>query len=211
MDKAFLFDLDGTLLDSAPELAFCLNQLLQQQGKPHISLEKVRATISFGVSGILSCAFERTHPQFSHLKQRFLEMYAHHLGTQTTYFAGVVPFIEWIKQQNYPWGIVTNKPQAYTLPLLKKFPVLNTTCIVAGDTLSVSKPHPEPLLHACRQLNVSPLECWYIGDAKTDVEASRQAGMRCAIVHYGYFSKNEDIFAWQADRYLHQLIDLAEK
>lgn len=200
-----LFDLDGTLLDTAPEFAQCLNFLLNQEGHPPISIENIRHLISFGAKSLVAKGFGLSiqHPLVDRLNARFLDIYRQNIGFQTQYFPGIHSLLEKLTQENIPWGIVTNKAERFTYPLLEKFELLhNARSIVCGDTLATSKPDPAPLLHACQQLGVSALNGWYIGDAKTDVDAGRQAGMRCAIANYGYIPHNENSQDWKADYYL---------
>lgn len=209
---AILFDLDGTLLDTAPEFTYCLNILLQEEGRQLINVNQLRHAVSFGAKGMIELTFSlpSSHPEFEPLKNRFLALYEAHLGEQTYYFPGVLSVLTTLEECQIPWGIVTNKITRYTLPLLKKFkPLDSLTCVVTGDTLPVQKPHPAPLLHACQILNVAAQDCWFVGDANTDVQAARSAKMRCAIAHYGYIPPNEDPADWQADRYLLNAQDIA--
>lgn len=210
---AILFDLDGTLLDTAPEFTTCVNYLLTQAGKQPISVEKVRSAVSFGAQGMIECAFNisPSDPNFLTLKQQFLEAYAQTLGLETSFFPGILPLLTFLTEQQLPWGIVTNKPMAYTQGLIQHFaPLQQAACVIAGDTLSTQKPHPAPLLHACALLKVQPENCWYIGDAKSDVQASKAAGMRCAVANYGYIPAGEDVQTWEADYYLAQAHDIKQ-
>ncbi|HRE32054.1 MAG TPA: HAD-IA family hydrolase [Candidatus Berkiella sp.] len=203
--EAILFDLDGTLLDTAPEFTHCLNVLLAQEGLPSVIESQVRSTVSYGAKGMIEFGFKVTeqNPCFTDLKNRFLALYAKEIGFHTHFFPGIVKLLARLQALCLPWGIVTNKPACFTFPLLEKFsPLTNAGCVVAGDTLSTQKPDPAPLLLACQKLAVSPKNCWYIGDAKTDQEASHRAGMRCAIASYGYIPPAENALSWQADHYL---------
>lgn len=205
MVAAILFDLDGTLLDTAPEFTYCINRLLEQEGKPPISLAKLRTAVSFGAQGMITRAFNITpqDPKFAALKQQFLTFYAEKLGLQTSFFPGIDSILNSLSTQKIQWGIVTNKPTIYTMGLIEKFKVLATaSCVVSGDTLTTQKPDPAQLFHACKLLQVPPEQCWYVGDAKTDLQASKAAGMRCAIANYGYIPPDEDVIAWEADCYL---------
>jgi len=203
--KGLLFDLDGTLLDTAPEFTHCLNLLLNSQGMPPITVTALRSFVSFGASGMLEFGLNLNpqHPKFTVLKEQFLNFYRQGLGNLSSLFSGIPAILETIQLQNLPWGIVTNKPQCFTDPLVQKFsPLRRTQCIVSGDTLLTSKPDPAPLLYACEILKISPKNCWYIGDAKSDVEAAHRSGMQCAIAKYGYIPQNEDPLTWQPDRIL---------
>ncbi|MFI4936957.1 MAG: HAD family hydrolase [Candidatus Berkiellales bacterium] len=211
---AFIFDLDGTLLDTAPEFVFCLNSMLQEDGQNHITVEALRNVVSFGTKGMVEFAFNllEADPRFTLLKQRFLDLYAKNLGNHTRYFPGIVTLLQLLSQRNIPWGIVTNKTSVYTNPLVQKFSALNQArCVISGDTLPTSKPDPAPILYACEQLAVQPAQCWYIGDAKTDIEASHRAGVRCVIASYGYIPASEDPATWGADHHValpEQIADL---
>ncbi|MCS5712028.1 HAD-IA family hydrolase [Candidatus Berkiella aquae] len=203
--EAILFDLDGTLLDTAPEFTHCLNVLLAQEGLPSVIESHVRSTVSYGAKGMIEFGFNITEhdPRFTDLKNRFLALYAKEIGFQTHFFPGIVKLLARLQTLCLPWGIVTNKPACFTFALLEKFsPLAKAGCVIAGDTLSTQKPDPAPLLLACQQLAVSPKNCWYIGDAKTDQEASHSAGMRCAIANYGYIPPSENALNWHADHYL---------
>jgi len=200
--EAILFDLDGTLLDTAPEFTYCLNLLLKEAGLPTVSETSLRSSVSYGAKGMVEFGFNITEldERYQDIKDQFLALYAKGIGSKTDFFPGIVALLERLKALGLPWGIVTNKPERFTFPLLEKFtPLKNASCVVAGDTLKTQKPDPAPLLHACQQLAVNPKHCWYVGDAKTDQEASHQAGMRCAIAHYGYIPPTENALDWRAD------------
>ncbi len=210
--KALLFDLDGTLLDTAPEFTVCLNTLLKEEGLPSITVEALRSRVSYGAKGMVEFGFNmrEDHAAFSSLKERFLSLYAANLGQHTVLFPGIAALIGAIEQQKLVWGIVTNKFKNFTFPLVDLFPVLkNTAIVIAGDTLPTQKPDPAPLLLACQTLQISPEDCWYIGDAKTDVEASKRAGMRSAVAQYGYIPPGDDPRHWQADAYIQTSADIA--
>lgn len=199
---AILFDLDGTLLDTAPEFAHCMNTMLAEARLIPITVEALRPAVSFGAVGMLELGFglSRDDDAFADLKKRFLDLYHAGLGSLTQYFPGIEAVLAHLAQANLPWGIVTNKPTCFTLPLVKQFPALaRAACVISGDTLATQKPHPGTILHACAQLQVLPQHCWYIGDAKTDVEASHAAGMRCAVAEYGYIPPHENVQHWGAD------------
>lgn len=203
--QAVLFDLDGTLLDTAPEFTHCLNELLVQEGKETVSTEALRSSVSFGAKGMLSFGFKLPlqDPYIESLLPQFLSLYENQIGHRTEFFPGMEKMLKTISEFGIAWGIVTNKAATFTSLLVKYFaPLQAAQCVVAGDTLPVQKPDPAPLLHAAEILKVSPSTCWYVGDAKTDLEASRKANMRCAIANYGYIPPDEDSLDWQADTYL---------
>lgn len=196
-----LFDLDGTLLDTAADLAAALNHvLISQQAKP-LSVNDVRPAISSGVAGLLNLGLQINikDPIFPSLRKQFLDYYAQHICVHTHLFQGVETLINYLQEKKWPWGIVTNKSAILTEQLIKKFPLLNKAkCIIAGDTLKYSKPHPQPLLHACKCIACLPEHCIYVGDAKRDIEAANAAGMYSLIALYGYINDKEDIKLWNA-------------
>ena len=203
--SAVFFDLDGTLLDTAPEFASCMNALLTECDLPSITTHSLRSSVSQGALGMIKTAFQDKLKNFNieELRHRFLQFYRERIGSQTHLFKGITPLLEEFHHRQIPWGIVTNKPSEFTQPLVQQFSSLeNALCIVSGDTLKVSKPHPEPLFLAAKQLQKQPEQCWYVGDAKSDVEASRAAGMKCMIVNYGYLPLDDDPESWQADHYI---------
>ncbi len=210
--SAVLFDLDGTLLDTAPEFSTCLNTLLEQEGKAAVSVEHLRSWVSFGARGMVKFGFKLSEqdPYLEQLLPQFLALYQQNIGFQTQLFPGMSNILTLLNSKDIPWAIVTNKPLKYTLPLVKQFEQLQmASCVVAGDSLPVQKPDAAPLLHACQQLAVHPNQCWYIGDALTDVQASRNANMRCAIANYGYIPIDESSTNWEADDYLDTPADIA--
>jgi len=209
--RAVLFDLDGTLLDTAPEFTFCLNQLLVANGYPTQSVTQVRSAVSFGSAGLIEQGFRcvKTDPRFAQFNQQLLALYREHLGTLTVYFPGIVALLTELTLRALPWGIVTNKPTAYAAPLIQQFTALATAgAVIYGDTLSVSKPSPLPLLHACKKLSVTPEHCLYVGDALTDVQASQAAGMPCAVAHYGYIPPDSNPYNWKGDHALSHPLEI---
>lgn len=211
--SAVFFDLDGTLLDTAPEFVHCMNQLLNEYTLPTININTLRVSVSKGASGMLACAFGEKLKDFSIdvLKKQFLDLYQASIGSQTHFFDGIPSLLETLEKAKIPWGIVTNKSAQFTLPLIQQFPLLTTArCVISGDTLQVSKPHPDPLVLAAKQVGVVPHACWYVGDARTDVEASHAAGMKSIIVNYGYVPPEEDLRIWEADYYINHPIQMLD-
>lgn len=215
--SAIFFDLDGTLLDTAPEFTYCINRLLTELYLPPITIATLRASVSKGATGMLECAFGDNLKHFSadQLKKRFLGFYQEQIGSKTEFFTGIPALLEELEKTKTPWGIVTNKSSQFTLPLIGQFPLLSQAqCVVSGDTLKVNKPHPDPLFLAANQLGIAPGYCWYVGDARTDVEASRAAGMKSIVANYGYIPTEEDPNTWQADHYINhprQVFDYLNK
>ncbi|MFZ0219756.1 MAG: HAD-IA family hydrolase [Candidatus Aquirickettsiella sp.] len=211
--NGILFDLDGTLLDTAADLAAALNQvLISQQVKP-LPVTDIRPAISSGVAGLLSLGLQIdvTAPIFPSLRKQFLDYYAQHICVHTHLFPGVETLINDLQEKKWPWGIVTNKSALLTEHLIKKFPLLNKAkCIIAGDTLKYSKPHPQPLLHACACINCLPKNCIYVGDAQCDIEAANAAGMYSLIALYGFIGDKEDVNKWNASAKVSSPLDIIE-
>lgn len=201
--SAVLFDLDGTLLDTAPDLGAAANHVLQQIGKASLPDKVIRRTASDGALALIKAGLseaEQSEHDLTELRQQLLDYYAQHLYVGTRPYSGMIELISWLNQSLIPWGVVTNKPAFLTEPLLAQVTELpGCAAIVSADTLPVRKPHPEPLWHACAQMNVPANECLYVGDHIRDIEAGRNAGMKTAIAGWGYIAETEVLSAWQAD------------
>lgn len=204
--KAILFDLDGTLLDTAPEFTDGINQLRLEAGLSPVSLDLIRPAVSHGSAEVIKTGFNLTDTSknFEELKQRFLGIYLKNLGSNTHYFPGIEELLLNIEESGLKWGIVTNKPHFLTQPLLDKLNLSKrANAIVSGDTLSVAKPSPLPILHACEQMGIAPELCYYVGDAQRDIIAGKSSGMLATFMAmYGYLSPNDDPFEWGADHYI---------
>lgn len=197
-----LFDLDGTLLDTAPDMGRALNRLLQEQGKPVLPQAKIRPVVSHGTRGLLELGFglDTGHARYEALRQRYLAIYASSLARDTVLFPGMESVLTALEQRALPWGVVTNKPGRLTKALLGQLALDGrAACIVSGDTTANSKPHPEPLLHACQQLGLAPEVCLYVGDAERDIQAGRAAGMATLAARYGYIHAWENPAVWNAN------------
>jgi len=202
MIHAVLFDLDGTLADTAPDLGYALNQQLALHGKQPISLEQIRVEASNGARGLLKLGFGITHTdrKYETMREEFLAIYAENLCKETQLFPGITETLSELEARTICWGIVTNKPSRFTLPLLQVLGLKQRAAvIVSGDDTNYSKPHPEPLLTACRKINISPQNCLYLGDDLRDVEASRAAGIMPIIAGYGYSGSHSQPDTWGAD------------
>lgn len=203
--RGILFDLDGTLLDTAPDFEFCLNQLLAEEGRTTLELPQIRQVISQGAIGLMQLGFQITEDahDFIALKERLLDKYFECLGNHTSFFPGIEKLLTKLESNKIPWGIVTNKPERFTLPLIEKiaFPS-SPQCIISGDTLAYSKPHPQPITHGCKLLGIDPNRSMYVGDDHRDVLAGQAAGLACCVVHYGYIHKKDDPQKWQAQFYV---------
>ena len=201
--SAVLFDLDGTLLDTAPDLGAAANHVLAQIGKAPLSDFVIRQTASDGALALIKAGLSETE-QAEHyltiLRQQLLDHYVQHLYIGTRPYDGMVELITWLNSSAIPWGVVTNKPAFLTDPLLALVTELpNCAVAVSADTLPLRKPHPEPLWHACEQIGVAAKDCLYIGDHIRDIEAGRNAGMTTAIAAWGYIAENERLTDWLAD------------
>ncbi len=204
-------DLDGTLLDTAPDLARALNRLRRERGQPLLPFSNIRPLVSEGAVGLLriGVGIAETDAEFEALRQRFLSYYEADIATATTLFPGMTAVLAHLEAHGLRWGIVTNKPAALTEPLLKALHLWNrAACVVSGDTLPVRKPHPEPLLYACRRIGVAPARCLYIGDTQRDIEAGRRAGMRTLVARYGYLQPSDRPEQWGADGMIDKPQDL---
>lgn len=210
--QAVLFDLDGTLLDSAPELGAAANVLLKDRGFPLRPLVDYRAHAGSGARGMLRVALDigPDHPDYERHKSEFLRAYETVLF-QTVAFAEVPSVLAQLQQSGLPWGIVTNKAERLALPLIASLPVLaSAAVVVCGDTTPHAKPHPEPLFEAARRLGVAPSDCVYVGDDERDIVAGRAAGMRTVAALYGYLGPSAQPEAWGADASIERLSDLLD-
>jgi phosphoglycolate phosphatase len=207
-----LFDLDGTLLDTAPDMGRALNRLLREQGRQPLAHRDIRPVVSHGSPGLLELGFS-LYPDdadYPPLRDRFLALYRDCLARDTRPFPGIPELLDWLEGRDIPWGVVTNKPGWLTEPLLAALDLTRrAACIVSGDTLPQRKPHPAPLLHACGQIGVAPDHCVYVGDAERDVEAGKRAGMRTVAATWGYIPEEDDPAHWQADALLEDAWALA--
>ena len=200
--KTVLFDLDGTLIDTAPDMAEALNILLQEEDKEALSYDIIRPVVSNGSIALVNLGFgdKVEENQLRYLKERYLEIYQERLCVDSTLFHGMETLLNNIEQQGMNWGVVTNKPEWLTNPLMKQIGLANrAACIISGDTTKNRKPHPEPMYLACKQANSKPAECIYVGDAKRDIDAGKNAGMKTITAAYGYIGEWEDINEWKAD------------
>ena len=204
MIKAVFFDLDGTLADTAPDLGHALNRQRSARGLPALPLALIRTEASAGARGLLGLGFNigPDDPGYQAMRDEFLDFYAARLCHDTHLFPGITELLEQLDARALPWGIVTNKPARFTLPLLQLLGLnQRAACIISGGDTTHSKPHPEPLLAASSALAVAPAACIYLGDDMRDVEASLAAGMEPVIARYGYLGNSHPPESWGA-RYL---------
>lgn len=202
MIKAVLFDLDGTLADTARDLGAALNRLLAEENLPPQPYEAVRPIASHGARGLVSLGFDidKSHPRFEEYRLRFLEQYDHDFSSHTTLFDGINELILALQARGLSWGIITNKPMRFTDRLVPALPfAVPPAVVVSGDTVGVAKPDPAPMLHACRLIDTDPRHCLYVGDAERDIQAGRAVGMKTVLVNWGYIADSDDTASWQAD------------
>lgn len=213
MFEAVLFDLDGTLADTAPDLGGVVNILLEQEGRPQKTLEMLRPYTSQGVRGLLKAGFgiDATHAEYDALAQRFLDIYIQRLCLETRLFEGIPELLDRLEAMNLGWGIVTNKRMRFTDPLVKLLQLTpRTNCVVSGDTVAEAKPSPLPVLHACRLLECRPEKTLYVGDDRRDIVAGNAAGCKTVAVSYGYLGHSGPVHSWGADLVIDHPDELAE-
>ena len=199
---AVLFDLDGTLIDSAPDLGAAADKMRTDRGLESLPLALYRPMAGAGARGMIAVAFGLTpdDARFAELKEEFFRNYEARMTERTTVFDGVAELIAQIGRAGFKWGVVTNKSARFTVPLTKAMPLFSTAqTIVSGDTTPHSKPHPAPLFEAARQLDLAPGRCIYVGDDERDIVAGRAAGMPTVAAAYGYLGKVTDTVDWKAD------------
>lgn len=199
---AVLFNLDGTLLDTAPDLAAALNRLRARHGQPPLPYEIIRPLASHGSYALTRLGFDHAEdsPEFEATRLALLDVYHAHVAEETTLFPGMETLLRAIEAAGLRWGIVTNKPGWLTEPLLATLNLaLVPGCVVSGDTLPERKPHPAPLLYAAACIDCPPAACLYVGDAARDIEAGKRAGMQTLVAAYGYLGAEDDPAAWEAD------------
>lgn len=200
--RTVLFDLDGTLLDTAPDLAYALNRLLEEQRREPLPYEQIRPKVSHGGKALVKLGFalDPGDARFALLRQRLLNIYRANIARETRLFPGMDTVLTTIERQGLNWGVVTNKPAWLTDPLLDALDLTTrAACIVSGDTTGNSKPHPEPMLHACQRAGSRPQQALYIGDAPRDIEAGRNAGVRTIVALFGYLEPHDRPETWGAD------------
>ena len=209
--KTVLFDLDGTLADTAQDLADALNHVLSQNQRDTLSFETIRPWVSHGGQVMIKNGFqiELDDPLFESLRQTFLKFYQDNIAQKTDLFPGMHAVLEGIEQRGFNWGVVTNKPSWLTDPLMEALQLhQRSVCTVSGDTLSERKPHPAPLLHACQLAGSQANECLYIGDAERDIIAGQRANMKTLVALFGYLGENDKPEDWQADAMIEQPEDI---
>lgn len=200
--EAVFFDLDGTLLDTAPDLSKALNRLLDKRGQPPLSEQDVRNVVSDGAYALLKLGFgvERDDPQTAALRSQLLDFYLADLSSGTTVFPGIGDLIDQLQQNDIQWGIVTNKPEPYAVPLMARFNFASDpVCLICPENVSKRKPDPEPLDLACRQANCENGRAIFIGDHLRDIQCGQSARMKTIAANYGYIARDNDAYSWGAD------------
>ncbi|MCX7742737.1 MAG: HAD-IA family hydrolase [Tepidimonas sp.] len=209
--QAVLFDLDGTLLDSAPDLAHAANLLRQRRGLPPLPLQHYRPRASSGARGMLAIALD-LHPgdaDFETVKAEYLAAYEEVMLRSTAAFDGVTELVQALAGAGMPWGVVTNKIERFALPIAARIePLPRAAVVIGGDTTPHPKPHPAPLLEAARRLGVPAQRCIYVGDDERDIVAGRAAGMRTVAARYGYLGLEPNVQAWGADAHIDHPVQL---
>lgn len=210
---AVLFDLDGTLVDTAPDMVAVLQDMQRAHDLKVVPYDVARAQVSNGATGLLNVGFPHIeHEMGSPLHLEYLERYEQRTTLESKVFAGVDSLLDTLDAQDIRWGVVTNKPERFTAPLLEALGLLErSACTISGDTLPQRKPHPAPLFFACEQAGVAPQRSIYIGDAARDIEAGRAAGMATIAVSYGYIADGDDPASWGADELAVDTADLAKR
>jgi phosphoglycolate phosphatase len=206
--RAVLFDLDGTLADTAADLAGALNRVREDRDLPPLPLATLRPHASDGTRGMLGAGLgvTRENPEWETLKEAFLDYYAASLAIHSKLFSGAETTLTDIERRGLAWGVVTNKVARFTLPLLERLGIAaRAGVIVCGDTTPQTKPHPAPLLHAAGKLGVDAERCVYVGDAQRDVAAARAAGMAALVASYGYIAAEIAPESWEPDGLLDSL------
>ena len=210
--QAVLFDLDGPLIDSAPDLGSAVDQMRVDRGMPSLPLAHYRPMAGAGARGMIGLAFGFTpeHPEYDAMKEEFFRNYEACMTQRTFAFEGVEQMIDKLVAAQLPWGVVTNKSKRFAEPLTQAMPLFKTAAVViSGDTTPYAKPHPEPLFEAARRLGISPTACVYVGDDERDIVAGHAAGMKTVAATYGYLGLQSDVQKWQAHANIQSPLELS--
>ena len=205
--RAVLFDLDGTLIDSAPDLAGACNEMRVERGLAPLPYPELRRMVGAGARGMVGVAFGLAPGDvgYESLRDEFLSRYEARMTRETRVFEAMVPVLAWLAEQQIRWGIVTNKATRFAAPLIASLGLAQrTSTLVCGDTVAHAKPHPAPLLEAAARLQLAPAECVYVGDDRRDVDAGRAAAMATVVATWGYLGAGDAPDAWGADHLIAQ-------
>ena len=209
--RAVLFDLDGTLIDSAPDLAGACNEMRAERGLVPLAYEQLRRMVGSGARGMVGASFALAPGDDGYLALRdeFLARYEARMTRETRVFAEMEPVLGWLREQALPWGIVTNKATRFAAPLVDSLGLAaHAAVLVCGDTVAHAKPHPAPLLEAARRLALAAVDCVYVGDDLRDVQAGQAAGMATVVACWGYLGQGDAPAAWGADHLTERPSDL---
>jgi N-acetyl-D-muramate 6-phosphate phosphatase len=209
---AVLLDLDGTLLDTAPDMVRIANQMRAAEQLPPLPFADLRLLVSHGSAAVLRAAFPGSEPlKLASLQSRFLEQYREQIAVETRLFPGFEAVLAALEANRIPWGVITNKPGWLTEPLMRELDLYERAgCVLSGDSLPVSKPDPLPLITAARRIAVDPERCLYLGDALRDVQAARAANMTALVARYGYISPAEQAADWPANGWIDSPLELLD-
>lgn len=210
--KAVLLDLDGTLLDTAPDMAHALNLVRRERNEAEMPFAAIRPYVSHGAARLVRIGFpQASDDDMVELRARFLALYREHLSTKTRLFDGFEAVLSEFERRGIHWGIVTNKPAFLTDPLVAALKLdQRASCVVSGDTVAERKPHPAPLLHAAQLIECEPAHCLYVGDAERDVVAAHAAGMRVLVALFGYLAETDRPQDWKPDGFINAPGELLE-
>ncbi|MGH8462283.1 MAG: phosphoglycolate phosphatase [Stenotrophobium sp.] len=210
--KCVLFDLDGTLVDTAPDLGGAANRVRADLGLPPLPLEQYRPVASAGARGLLGVALGigLNDAEWPQRRDAFLDHYRQHLADESVLFPGMAELLAVLERDGIRWGVVTNKPGWLTTPLILQLDLASrAACVISGDDVATPKPAPDSILLACSNIGLQPADCVYVGDDKRDIDAGRAAGSRTIAVRWGYLGNNGAIETWQADEIADTPTDLA--
>ncbi|MHB1091944.1 HAD-IA family hydrolase [Thiobacillus sp.] len=208
--RVVLFDLDGTLVDTAPDLGYALNLQRARHGLPPLADDVIRPQASHGARGLLGLGFDLhpDDPHFSHMREEFLQLYADNICRHSQPFPGIPELLDALERQGLAWGVVTNKPAAFTEPLMSILDLAErATCIVSGDTCPQAKPYPAPMLAATELCHAMPAQCLYLGDAERDIQAARAAAMPALVAAWGYLDAADQPHTWGAHAQIHHPLE----
>ena len=209
--RAVLFDLDGTLVDSAPDLGAAADKMRLDRGLPSLPYAAYRPMAGAGARGMIGVAFGHTpeHSEYEALKREFLANYEACMTERTRAFDGVAELVDALMQADLAWGVVTNKIERFALPLTRQMPLFaSARTVIGGDTTPHPKPHPAPLLEAARRLELAPTDCIYVGDDERDIAAGLAAGMPTVAARYGYLGQKADTLSWGAHAHIDTPLEL---
>jgi phosphoglycolate phosphatase len=208
--RAVLFDLDGTLVDTAPDLGYALNLQRAQHGLPPLADEIIRPQASHGARGLLGVGFDLQPDDlpFARMREEFLQLYADNICRHSRPFPGILDLLAELDARGLKWGVVTNKPARFTEPLMSILDLAErAACIVSGDTCPQPKPHPAPMLAAAELCGAAPAQCLYLGDAERDIQAARAAAMPALVAAWGYLDSADQPHTWGAHAQIHHPLE----